>query len=82
MSCCSSPLSSSAAVNKVDADDQPCTAQTGAQLLTFKATANNVAMLSDVKVRNFSFKIDEPEALGGSDLGANPVEYVLGALVA
>ncbi len=79
MSCCSSPLSSSAVVNKVD---EPCAAQTGAQLITFKATANNVAMLSDVKVRNFTFKIDEPETLGGSDLGANPVEYVLGALVA
>lgn len=52
------------------------------QLLTFKAAASNEGMLAGVKVRNFSFKIDEPEALGGTDNGANPVEYVLAALVA
>ena len=27
--------------------------------------------------RQFSFVIDEPPALGGEDLGANPVEYLL-----
>lgn len=29
------------------------------------------------KVRQFSLVIDEPPALGGDDLGANPVEYLL-----
>jgi len=38
--------------------------------------------LTDVKVRNFSFKSDEPEGLGGTDRGPNPVEYILGALAA
>ncbi|MFW6035644.1 MAG: OsmC family protein [Halothermotrichaceae bacterium] len=33
-----------------------------------------------VKARNFEIVIDEPENLGGTDEGANPVEYVLGAL--
>jgi len=33
-----------------------------------------------VQARNFSFIVDEPEALGGTDHGANPVEYLLGAL--
>jgi uncharacterized OsmC-like protein len=30
-----------------------------------------------VKARQFSFVIDEPPTLGGDDLGANPVEYLL-----
>lgn len=30
-----------------------------------------------VKTRQFSIIIDEPQTLGGSDLGANPVEYLL-----
>ena len=33
-----------------------------------------------VSARDFQFLIDEPPVLGGDDLGANPVEYVLGAL--
>lgn len=33
-----------------------------------------------VQARNFSLVIDEPPALGGDDLGANPVEYVLAGL--
>ena len=33
-----------------------------------------------VKARNFSFTVDEPQNLGGTDHGPNPVEYVLGAL--
>ncbi len=33
-----------------------------------------------VKARNFQMIIDEPAALGGSNNGANPVEYLLGAL--
>ncbi len=38
--------------------------------------------LSDVKIRDFKFVSDEPEDLGGTDKGPNPVEYVLGAFAA
>ena len=30
-----------------------------------------------IKVRNFNLIVDEPEELGGTDLSANPVEYIL-----
>ncbi|MFT4889096.1 MAG: putative OsmC-like protein [Halobacteriales archaeon] len=33
-----------------------------------------------VEARDFEFSIDEPEHLGGSNEGPNPVEYLLGAL--
>lgn len=33
-----------------------------------------------VQTRNFRMVVDEPENLGGSDLGPNPVEYILAAL--
>lgn len=33
-----------------------------------------------VEARGFKIIIDEPDSLGGTDHGANPVEYVLGAL--
>ena len=33
----------------------------------------------DVKTRDFSITVDEPPALGGTDIGANPVEYLLAA---
>ncbi|WP_136603511.1 OsmC family protein [Salinigranum halophilum] len=33
-----------------------------------------------VSTRGFEFIVDEPETLGGSNEGPNPVEYVLGAL--
>lgn len=33
-----------------------------------------------VKARGFKIIIDEPENLGGTNDGANPVEYVIGAL--
>ena len=35
---------------------------------------------SEVKVRNHRITVDEPEALGGTDKGPNPVELVLAAL--
>lgn len=38
--------------------------------------------LATVDVRDFSFLSDEPENLGGTDKGPNPVEYVLGAFAA
>ncbi|AFZ73573.1 OsmC family protein [Natronobacterium gregoryi] len=33
-----------------------------------------------VSARDFEFVVDEPAALGGTDDGPNPVEYVLGSL--
>jgi uncharacterized OsmC-like protein len=33
-----------------------------------------------IETRSFKIIVDEPESLGGTDLGANPVEYVLAAL--
>jgi uncharacterized OsmC-like protein len=38
--------------------------------------------LAEVDVRDFSFISDEPHDLGGTNLGPNPVEYVLGAFAA
>lgn len=35
---------------------------------------------TEVTARGFKITIDEPEELGGSDSGANPVEYLLAAL--
>jgi uncharacterized OsmC-like protein len=32
------------------------------------------------ETRHFEFVIDEPESLGGTDAGPNPVEYLLGSL--
>jgi uncharacterized OsmC-like protein len=34
-----------------------------------------------VAARNFSLVVDEPHQLGGTDEGANPVEYLLAALL-
>jgi uncharacterized OsmC-like protein len=44
-----------------------------------KATKENPTK-TVVKARNFEMIIDEPANLGGTDDGANPVEYVLAAL--
>jgi uncharacterized OsmC-like protein len=44
-----------------------------------KATKENPTK-TVVKARNFEMIIDEPANLGGTDHGANPVEYVLAAL--
>lgn len=47
-------------------------------LLTFTAhgTADTAARTT-VRARDFRLVVDEPPALGGDDLGANPVEYLL-----
>src|SRR5699024_12765721 len=37
---------------------------------------------AEIEARDFHFTADEPEELGGSNKGPNPVEYVLGALAA
>ena len=47
----------------------------------FKATANlQEGVQVKINARNFEITIDEPEDLGGTDTGMNPVELVLGAL--
>lgn len=51
-------------------------------MTTFSASATSVTPTQlDVKVRDFSFKIDEPESLGGQNTGPNPIEYELASLL-
>lgn len=51
-------------------------------MLSFEANAVSTSDTAlTVKARHFEFFVDEPPALGGADLGPNPVEYVLGALL-
>lgn len=47
-------------------------------LLNFKVsgTSESPTRLT-TRIRNFKLTIDEPESLGGTDEGANPVEYIL-----
>ena len=48
---------------------------------TFQATSRQAKGLrSEIKIRQFSLTVDEPEVLGGQDSGPNPVELILGAL--
>jgi len=50
--------------------------------LTFKVSGKSEsASRIAVKARNFNIIVDEPPALGGEDLGPNPVEYELTALL-
>lgn len=48
----------------------------------FKATAKKLpeGMQVETSARNFKILLDEPKGLGGTDLGMNPVEALLGAL--
>ena len=49
--------------------------------LAFSAKSELVKGLKATnKVRKFEFISDEPQSLGGTDEGANPVEYILAAL--
>jgi uncharacterized OsmC-like protein len=51
------------------------------RLAVFTAETRQLAgLLSEAKVRDFRFKIDEPPEYGGRDQAPNPVEYVLAAL--
>ncbi len=47
--------------------------------VNIKAKSTNPTQ-TEVKVRDFKWTIDEPQNLGGTNEGPNPVEYVLGAL--
>ena len=50
--------------------------------LEFKVTGRSESPARiRVDARQFQLVVDEPPALGGSDVGANPVEFVLAALV-
>jgi uncharacterized OsmC-like protein len=40
----------------------------------------HTATVVNVRVRDHSFSVDEPAALGGTDTAANPAEYALAAL--
>ncbi len=56
---------------------------TDAQILTVETTARLVpgtATEVSITARDHAFTIDEPAALGGTDVGANPVEHLLAAL--
>lgn len=48
---------------------------------TFESRSNLVeGFRTEAKIRDFTLTVDEPEALGGTDTGPNPVELVLAAL--
>src|SRR5260370_22963571 len=50
-------------------------------LATFSADSRQVEGLrSETKIRQFSVTVAEPETLGGTDAGPNPLALVLGAL--
>src|SRR5690625_6882445 len=50
------------------------------QTFTARATAETETRVN-VQLRDFTLTIDEPVALGGSDQGPNPVEFVLAAVM-
>lgn len=51
-------------------------------MLSFEATAVSTSDTGlAVRARDFEWVVDEPAALGGGDLGPNPVEYTLGSLL-
>lgn len=47
---------------------------------TVRGVSNSAARVT-VTARQFTMTVDEPPVLGGEDLSANPVEYLLAALV-
>jgi putative redox protein len=65
----------------IDQTRTALSAQPAAGEVTFRTTSTLVGVTEvDNAVRSHRFKADEPESLGGADLAANPVEYVLSAL--
>jgi uncharacterized OsmC-like protein len=57
-------------------DDDPANAQA---LFTAQGTLVGVTEV-DIQTGAHSFKVDEPPALGGADVAANPVQYALASL--
>ncbi|MHA1596393.1 MAG: OsmC family protein [Candidatus Asgardarchaeia archaeon] len=52
-----------------------------AKLATFKVTVKRISGFHNkIKVKDFEIDEDEPESLGGTNKGPNPVELLLGAL--
>lgn len=50
-------------------------------LVTMRAEGEATSVKTTVHVRDLEpFVVDEPERLGGTDAGPNPLEYLLGAL--
>jgi uncharacterized OsmC-like protein len=56
--------------------DEPANAQA---LFTAQGTLVGVTEV-DIRTGAHSFKVDEPPALGGADVAANPVQYALASL--
>jgi uncharacterized OsmC-like protein len=64
-----------------DGTQEALRTEPGQALATFTAESRQAEGLrSEVQTRQFSLTVDEPEALGGTDQGPNPVELVLAAL--
>ncbi len=64
-----------------DSTQEALRAQPEQALATFTAASRQTEGLrSEVRTRQFSLTVDEPETLGGTDTGPNPVELVLAAL--
>ncbi len=57
------------------------TTDTTPRLADFTATGRSTGSLSTaVNAREFDFVVAEPPSFGGTDEGANPIEYLLGSL--
>jgi uncharacterized OsmC-like protein len=69
-------------LNQVFTGNHAALSQNPAQALaTFAAESHGLDGLHRrVSIRQFSFDVDEPPVLGGTDRAANPVEYALAAL--
>ena len=69
-------LSSLIADTRKAVSDDPANAQA---LFTAQGTLVGVTEV-DIRTGAHSFKVDEPPALGGADVAANPVQYALASL--
>ncbi len=65
----------------LDGLTQAIAADEAAAAVSFDAEATLVGVTEvDVATGRHTFKVDEPEVLGGTDLAANPVQLVLASL--
>jgi uncharacterized OsmC-like protein len=65
----------------LDGLTEAITADPSAAAVSFDADATLVGVTEvDVTAGTHTFKVDEPEVLGGTDLAANPVQLVLASL--